>query len=192
MSEAIWEDLNSRFFWGRGSMPPDPPSRYARYYHPATILFPPQLKILYETLHFISGKSVPPSLKSYAQTGWPTRDLNHSKLSMKRVAIDETNSTVSMSQALKKGFGRLSILIPVTNACRTSFRDIRPPLPESPPPFLELVNTAWDVRARLVMPPQAFNRQLSLLHFFLNEPLPCGTTQWWRGWLLCVLLLRPQ
>ena len=31
-------------------MPPDPPSRYARYYHPATILFPPQLKILYETL----------------------------------------------------------------------------------------------------------------------------------------------
>ena len=41
-------------------MPPDPPSRYthsrvcehafARYYHPATSMFPPHLKILYETL----------------------------------------------------------------------------------------------------------------------------------------------
>ena len=41
-------------------MPPDPPSRhtflhvreraFARYYHPATMLFPPQLKILYATL----------------------------------------------------------------------------------------------------------------------------------------------
>ena len=41
-------------------MPPDPPSRhtrlhvreraFARYYHPATMLFSPQLKILYATL----------------------------------------------------------------------------------------------------------------------------------------------
>ena len=32
-------------------MPSHPPSSHARYYHPATILFPPpQLKILYETL----------------------------------------------------------------------------------------------------------------------------------------------
>ena len=46
-----------------GGMPPDPPSRHAYlcvreraftcYYHPATILFPPQLKILYETLVFV-------------------------------------------------------------------------------------------------------------------------------------------
>ena len=46
-------------------MPPDPPSRhaplcvrdhaFARYYRPATILFPPppQLKILYETLTLV-------------------------------------------------------------------------------------------------------------------------------------------
>ena len=45
-------------------MPLDPPSRhanlcvrecaFARYYHPATILFSPQLKILYETLTVVS------------------------------------------------------------------------------------------------------------------------------------------
>ena len=40
-SEVIWVDLNSKFSWW--GMPPDPPSShaYARYYHPATILFPP-------------------------------------------------------------------------------------------------------------------------------------------------------
>ena len=35
---------------GDGDMPPDPPSSHTCYYHPATILFPPQLKSLYETL----------------------------------------------------------------------------------------------------------------------------------------------
>ena len=36
---------------GGGGMPSDPPSRHTRYYHPATVLsYPPQLKILYETL----------------------------------------------------------------------------------------------------------------------------------------------
>ena len=35
---------------GGGEMPSHPPSSHARYYYPATILFPPQLKILYETL----------------------------------------------------------------------------------------------------------------------------------------------
>ena len=37
-------------------MPPDPPSRhtfFARYYYPATILSPPQLKILYENLQCV-------------------------------------------------------------------------------------------------------------------------------------------
>ena len=42
-----------------------------------------------------------------------------------------------------------------------------------PPPSPELVNTAWGVRARLVMLPQAF--QLSTFVIFLNEPLLVGT-----------------
>ena len=55
-SEAILEDLNSKFSWG--SMPPDlriGTLAYTRYYHPAATMsppppLPPQLKILYETL----------------------------------------------------------------------------------------------------------------------------------------------
>ena len=54
-----------KVFLGGGGMPPDPPSRhtrlrmhkhaYARYYHPAMYhpVFPPQLKILYETLAMV-------------------------------------------------------------------------------------------------------------------------------------------
>ena len=52
-SEAIWEDLNSKFSW-EGGMPPDPPSKHPRFLHATIILLPscspaPQLKILYET-----------------------------------------------------------------------------------------------------------------------------------------------
>ena len=48
--DCVRSNLNSKVSWGRGDMPPDPPSRhthlhvceraFARYYHPATILFP--------------------------------------------------------------------------------------------------------------------------------------------------------
>ena len=41
LSEATWTDLNSKFSWGRGDMPPDPPSSHAHLrtlpsscYHP--------------------------------------------------------------------------------------------------------------------------------------------------------------
>ena len=52
-SEAIWEDL--KFSLGRGGKYAPQSTlvathAYAHYYHPTTILFPPQLKILYETL----------------------------------------------------------------------------------------------------------------------------------------------
>ena len=51
-SEAIWEDVNSKFL--EGGMPPDPLSRHAHISHAAIILLPscfsPHLKILYETL----------------------------------------------------------------------------------------------------------------------------------------------
>ena len=67
-SEAIWEDLNSKFSRGGGDMPTDPPSshtRFACYYHPATILFPPQLKIQfppYSAQSFLNTKE--PQLSS--------------------------------------------------------------------------------------------------------------------------------
>ena len=48
--------INSKFSWG--GMPPDPPSRHACISHTTIILlpscFPPQLKILYETLQMNS------------------------------------------------------------------------------------------------------------------------------------------
>ena len=56
-------------------MPPDPlvaTHAYARYYHPATILFPPQLKILYETLHTcIEHASSVPDLTLYTCNRMP-------------------------------------------------------------------------------------------------------------------------
>ena len=81
-SEAIWESKFSR----GGGLPPDPPSRHAhlcvreraftRYYHPATILFPPRLKILYETLI----KRAPRQLLSWEQG---IRDSAHDQNSIK-------------------------------------------------------------------------------------------------------------
>ena len=56
-SEAIREVLNSKFSWGAHPQTPLVGSHtFARYYHPATILFPPQLKILYENLQSTISK----------------------------------------------------------------------------------------------------------------------------------------